>query len=432
MILHDGGSVTDSKNVLQGQRKDSNAFSGAGHQSLSAALNGRNNSLGIIRLVLASAVIFSHAYPLGGYGADPLLAWSNQQESVGGLAVLAFFAISGYLITKSAAGNDVLQYAWHRILRIFPAYWCALVVGALVVAPAVWVAEGNSLRGFIHFGLGSPAAYLAANWRLKIGQYGVYDVFATTTPYGRFVNGSVLNGSIWTLDYEWMCYLIIGALLLLGVVKHARPLVPVVTALFVVLQVVQSTNPAWLATHLPYFADIYRITLPLTFLFGASLAVYSKKIPMADWLGVGCGAIAAVTLFTGGFALVGHPATVYFVLWLAARLPRGLQRIGRDNDYSYGIYVYGFLAEQLIAYLGVYRWGYFPFALLTLALTTACAWCSWHLVEKQALAWKGRGPGRGIRVLVATGAKGSKSMIRRCRRSVPGAADAGRRVLDEV
>jgi len=66
--------------------------------------------------------------------------------------------------------------------------------------------------------------------------------------------------------------------------------------------------------------------------------------------------------------------------------------VGRKNDYSYGIYIYGFLMQQLFASLGYNRWGYLPFSLLSLAAAVACAWLSWHLIERHAMHLKGWTP----------------------------------------
>jgi peptidoglycan/LPS O-acetylase OafA/YrhL len=98
----------------------------------------------------------------------------------------------------------------------------------------------------------------------------------------------------------------------------------------------------------------------------------------------------------GGFDEVGYVLFAYFVLYLAAALPRQVQWIGQKNDYSYGVYLYGWISQQVLAYLGVYRWGYVPFVLLSLVMAGGCAWLSWHLIEKQALKLKSWGPGRGI------------------------------------
>ena len=112
---------------------------------LGDALRGHNNSLGFIRLVLASLVIVDHAFPLGGFGVEPVAGWTIGQTSLGGIAVAGFFAISGYLITKSGLAADILQFLWRRFLRIFPAYWAVLLVTALVIAPIVWWADGHNL-----------------------------------------------------------------------------------------------------------------------------------------------------------------------------------------------------------------------------------------------------------------------------------------------
>jgi peptidoglycan/LPS O-acetylase OafA/YrhL len=82
-------------------------------------------------------------------------------------------------------------------------------------------------------------------------------------------------------------------------------------------------------------------------------------------------------------------------MYLGARLPKQLHWIGAKNDYSYGIYIYGFLVQQVLAYMGCYKLGYFPYVLIALVITFGFAWISWHLVEKRAMALKSRGPGRG-------------------------------------
>ena len=73
-----------------------------------------------------------------------------------------------------------------------------------------------------------------------------------------------------------------------------------------------------------------------------------------------------------------------------------MQWIGQKNDYSYGVYLYGWVMQQVLAFLGVASLGYWPFAILSLIAAFGCAWVSWHLVEKQALRLKSWGPGRGI------------------------------------
>lgn len=365
-------------------------------RSIGEALNGTHNSLGLIRLVLASVVLVDHAFPLGGFGTDPVLAATNNQASLGTLAVAGFFAISGYLIAKSGMSGDVVQFMWRRVLRIFPAYWLVLLVTALIVGPILWLIDG---REFLQYfgGDNGPVQYFLRNFTLTIGTYGIHDLLATTTPYGVQVGSSVFNGSIWTLIYEWNCYLIIAVLVAFGVLRNARVVVPVLAGFFLLMQVVALVDFGAVAQILPRMADPYTISLGLTFLAGSVIAVYSKQIPFDNRLGILSGILLLLTLQYGGFSTLGTAAGAYFVIYLAARLPKAVHWVGAKNDYSYGVYIYGFLVQQVLAYFGVYRLGYVLFVLISFVLALGCAWISWHLVEKRALQLKSWGPGRGWR-----------------------------------
>ena len=363
---------------------------------LAEGLAGRVNSFGLLRLVLASAVIFSHAFYIGGWGHDPFLDVFRGQETIGGVAVLGFFAISGYLIAKSAMTNDPAQFIWRRALRIFPAFWVVLILTALLVGPVFWVLEGNALSTYFTVGQGGPFWYIIGNADLTIRQYGIHDIFAATTPYG-LTAGPVFNGSLWTLSYEWACYLMLWAFILFGVMSRARILITVLAAFLLIVRIAGEVVPGAGAEILPFLGDNIRVSLTLMFLWGSTFAIWSRRIPL-DWrLAVLSVAVVVVTLRYGGFSVLGYPSFAYLLLWLAATLPRQVQWVGAKNDYSYGIYVYGFLIQQITAYFGWYTWGYWPWSLVCLAIAAGCAWLSWHLVEKRAMALKDRGPGRGVR-----------------------------------
>jgi peptidoglycan/LPS O-acetylase OafA/YrhL len=365
--------------------------------TLGEALRGHSNSLGLIRLVLAAVVIFDHAFPLGGYGVDPFFALTHGQASLGSIAVAGFFGISGYLIAKSGMSADVLQFMWRRFLRIYPAYWVVLLVTAFIIAPILWISQGDSLATYFHLAPDGPVHYITANWTLNIGTYGIYDLLADTTPYGRSIHGSAFNGSIWTLIYEWGCYLLIALFVAFGILSRAKVIVPIVTGFLFIAQVIFMTVPAAIPALMPLLNDQYRVLLTLTFMYGACLALYSKRIPFADSLGILSGIVLLYTLRYGGFTLVGTPAGVYFVLYLGARLPKLFQRVGAKNDYSYGVYIYGFVVEQVLAWAGLHKLGYWPYVLISLIISLGMAWLSWHGIEKWAMSLKDWGPGRGWR-----------------------------------
>lgn len=365
--------------------------------SISSALNGSRNSLGLIRLILATSVILSHAFPLSGAGGDPLWQISRGQVSVGSIAVAGFFAISGYLITKSGYSTDVVQFIWRRVLRIFPAFWLVLLVTALLVGPVLWVAQTGRIEGYFTTSEQGPLGYLARNWWLEIGTYGIYDLLQTTTPYGISTDSSAFNGSLWTLIYEWHCYLAVAVLVVFGILRNARIVVPTLAGVLFVLQLVATADITIVGRAVPFLADPHLLNLGFVFACGAVLAVYSREVQFDDRLGILALLVMGCTLFAGGFSTFGMVAGAYFVLYLAARLPASVQWIGRRTDLSYGVYIYGFLVQQVTAYLGWHEWGLVPWILACAVISLGCAWVSWNVVERHAMALKDWGPGRGLR-----------------------------------
>jgi len=182
-----------------------------------------------------------------------------------------------------------------------------------------------------------------------------------------------------------------------GVLKKAKIVVPLITAFLFVAQVASLLlEPGALAGLFPTFGDPWRINFGLVFFVGATIAMYADRIPFDDRLGILAGIASLGLLRFGGFNTVGYITLTYFILYLAARLPAFARRVGAKNDYSYGVYLYGWVVQQVLSFVGVNGWGYVPYVLISLLAAFGCAWLSWHLVEKQALKLKDWGPGRGL------------------------------------
>ncbi|EKR0237830.1 acyltransferase, partial [Shigella flexneri] len=78
----------------------------------------KSNCFDTARLVAAMMVLVSHHYALSGQPEPYLFGF----ESAGGIAVIIFFSISGYLISKSAIRSDsFIDFMAKRARRIFPA-----------------------------------------------------------------------------------------------------------------------------------------------------------------------------------------------------------------------------------------------------------------------------------------------------------------------
>ena len=356
--------------------------------TLGDAFDPRGNSLNLLRLVFATMVLVGHSVGLGGYGSDHL----GDVTTIGELAVFGFFAISGFLIAGSASTSAPRDYLRRRFLRIFPAFWVALAVTASVIAPLIYLLRpplpGCGIDCYLTAEDG-PFGYLWRNATLWIVQPAI-----AGTPADVVLPG-VWNGSLWTLSYEFAAYLILLGLAIVGVLRRPRLLVGLTAAVWLVvtvLTVVPSLNAQVTVLTLPVVMRGSGL-LPL-FLTGACLWVLRGRIPDSGRLALGSAGLALVVFllpigasvpaFTLTSSVVAAPLLVYPVLWLGCHLPG--HRVGRRNDYSYGIYVYAFPIQQALVALGVAAaWGLLGFTALTMVLTLGLAALSWHLIERPAM-----------------------------------------------
>jgi peptidoglycan/LPS O-acetylase OafA/YrhL len=77
---------------------------------------------------------------------------------------------------------------------------------------------------------------------------------------------------------------------------------------------------------------------------------------------------------------------------LALLVPAGAKLTDRMGDLSYGVYIFAFPVQQMLAYVSQGRgWSFGASLALSLLATGGLAFASWHLVEKQALRFKPRG-----------------------------------------
>jgi peptidoglycan/LPS O-acetylase OafA/YrhL len=362
------------------------------------AFNPRSNSIGFLRFALAATVLLNHTLVLGGFAADdPLMYWSHGQISFASMAVDGFFVLSGYLITRSyLSSSSPISYLWRRFIRIFPAFWVCLGFTALVCAPIVLFRDRGTLAGANWFGDESPVSYLLQNALLTVNQWDIWNLLASV-PQARMENtfgvdpGAIaFDRSLWTLRYEWDSYLLVAIAGSLGVLTSAKLRIGVVGwAVFLAANLLAfNFMPGWL-DHLPkgvgihtMFSDLERFRLWFLFALGALMCLYGSRIPMGPVHGLFAASVLVATLEYGGYEVLGRIAFAYLCMWLAVYLPiRGFERRG---DFSYGLYIYGWLAAQMLAVFHVYKLGPVPYMAVTATVALGFAILSWHLVEAPA------------------------------------------------
>ena len=119
-----------------------------------SAFDARDNGITAARLLLALAVVTSHSVSVAGLGPEPLLELTHGRASLGFLAVVAFFSLSGFLLAGSRERTPARIFLRNRGLRILPGYWLALAFSMLVAVPI-----GAAIRG-VPFDLGAIPAWV--------------------------------------------------------------------------------------------------------------------------------------------------------------------------------------------------------------------------------------------------------------------------------
>lgn len=342
---------------------------------------GRDNALGLLRLVFASLVIVSHTPEVadGNRGREPLTRLFGT-VSFGELAVDAFFVISGYLIVLSYINStSVKTYILKRLTRIYPGFVVASLVSLLIVAPIA----GASWAGIM----------ADLPWHLgKIAALQYLEVPDTFQSLGH----TEVNGPIWTIAYEFRCYILVVVLGLVGAYRRPALIAIAAAGMMAVYVAIPSDQLRALAVNLP-LARVWMgwldTTLRLTsiFLVGSLFYLWRAHITLT-----GRGAImAAIGLIASlawhpaaeaGIAIFGGYLIFAFAFW--GRESR-LSAINNADDISYGTYLYGGPIGAILLMIAP-SWPLPVIALLTIGLSMAAGWVSWHAVEKPPIRWMTR------------------------------------------
>lgn len=348
-----------------------------------SSVDSRQNNIDFLRLGFALMVVFAHSFVVTGGGADPFGLLTRGQATGGTIAVDAFFILSGFLIAGSYdRSSSVFSFLKKRIVRIYPAFLVVTLVAALCVVPLA----GGQLEG--RGALGKTALVIASIVRLKdIETLGTF----ATNPYPH-----VVNASLWTVSYEFVCYLGVA---LLGVTMflHRRRTIAALFGASLVVSLLfahfQWQSPHTLETALFGYPQAWARFIPM-YLAGVVFYLYRDRIRLHRWgaiLSVFAMATACVIPlgYTLLFPIFGSYLLMYIAYW--ERLP--LYRIMRFGDLSYGTYLYAFPIQQLLMQQSVQHFAQHfgirnsPLRLFAIAtpLVLIAAAMSWHFVEHPSL-----------------------------------------------
>jgi peptidoglycan/LPS O-acetylase OafA/YrhL len=359
------------------------------------------NSFGLLRVSMAFGVLLAHSWPLGFALPNAGDSLTAHQTDIGTLSLDGLVIVSGFLVTDSGLRFSLREYVWRRFIRIFPGLWTSLVVIALVIAPLVAIYENGNLSGFWTHHDG-PFSYIKANALASMDQFSISGLLSGT-PYGHAGGGpSAFQGSLWSLRYEFGCYVVI-AILIATAAQRRWPRTVLVMAGVAYLLVLRDVFSASTWTIRPpdngaigpiplvgSFAYTWTLYFGFVFLLGSAMRLYLHRVRMHRVLAAVAVLLIVMTMWRGGWLAIGLPAFAYLVIYLAVALPAPSTRLGRTRDYSFGLLLYGFTIQQVVALVGGARWGVPTYFLLSAVGTLACAVLSWHLVERPAMKLKDR------------------------------------------
>jgi peptidoglycan/LPS O-acetylase OafA/YrhL len=337
----------------------------------------RGNNFDFIRLMLAILVILSHSYALGTGSErnEPINLITRGQTTSGGLAVDSFFILSGFLITQSwQRSRSIWSYLRKRVARIYPAFIVAMALCLFVVCP-----------------LSNPKGWSILDSRVIV-DYFVHTANLDGTPVEGTFSSNVypgeVNGSIWSIRFEFWCYIGLAALGMLGMLKRPRPtLLLFLTFIFIHLGFdLTHWNPGFkIVGRILGWPLLWARVLPL-FMAGVMYAVWEPRMPLhGRWAAAALLMLAIGTLIPHGWTVLFPVAGAYFLFWLSQTPLLPMNHFGRYGDFSYGTYLYAFPIQQMLV-LG--NGGAMdPRLLFSVAtpISLLAGFASWYLIERHFL-----------------------------------------------
>jgi peptidoglycan/LPS O-acetylase OafA/YrhL len=333
-----------------------------------AEIGGQSSGFNYLRLALATSVLICHSIAINGFavGQPAYVLTQGYGRIFHDILMPMFFALGGYLVAGSLdRSRSLITFVGLRVLRIFPALWCDILISALIFGPLfstlplhsyfhdhLFLSYLGNLFGWVHYRL--PGVFL--------GNY-----------------SDTVNGQLWSVPYELFCYTLLAFLGLVGLYRRRF--------LFLLSAIVVQVAIAF-HYHAIHHEIVFRHILVPCFLAGGSIHLYRHQVRLSLPLFLLCVASTVIALAIDGelIVLLAGPIT-YMTIYLGLLNPSRNFLI-TSGDYSYGMYIYGLPLQQAL-------WAGLPFArsevgnlILALPLTFLLSFLSWHLVEKRALAHK--------------------------------------------
>ncbi|HEY5524523.1 MAG TPA: acyltransferase [Clostridium sp.] len=332
-----------------------------------------HNIFNLIRFILAVSVIYSHS-PMLINGSQDLMQKLTGVD-IGEIAVDSFLVISGFLIIQSLINsNKVSTYMRKRFCRISPGLFVTLILCAFVLGP---ILTKLNLKDYFSFSAkNNPYQFFAT--------YFTFDLVGSSTKYSFirdvFSNNpqKTINGSLWSLRFEFLGYLILP--IIYSCFKKKRIYALIATIFLAVLEFFQLSF-----RNIPgEFLFSYNITLIIRcgfyFMMGGVFYLYKDKIKIHP-----CTIALLLLLFIPAAFLGIYKYAVmimlpYIVIGLGILVRKDPSK--KYGDFSYGIYIYAYPIQQILIYLFKNKLNVSSLFFTSFLITLVLAILSYKFIEK--------------------------------------------------
>ena len=267
----------------------------------------RNHQFDLLRIIFATLVLLSHAPEItdGNVSRELFHRFTRAPMTFGTVGVDGFFLLSGYLIVQSWLANpELLNFLRKRVLRIVPGYLVAVVLSTLAV--------GLLAPGVSHFFRGLDVHFVRS---VALLSSPITPPVFPGRPY------AMVNGAMYTIAYEFRCYLLVALLGLCGLLR--RPIFVMAITLLLLFSLLYAAP--FERMHWPRHVEaligqpIYVFRLTAVYLTGCCFYLFRGRIAFRPQF-----ALAATILMIACFVFA--PSRGELAMVLCARLPDVLPR----------------------------------------------------------------------------------------------------------
>lgn len=333
----------------------------------------RGNNFNLLRFTAAWFVFAGHQAII--MGIDPPRFAGFRLHDIG---VDILFLIGGYLISKSWSSDPhPVRYAVKRFFRLWIPFAVMILIFTFVTGPLL------SELG--------PAGYFNSWYGIYLKNLRLFVVYAQPGVFTKLPYPNVTNGSLWTMPVEAAFYVLTP--FLLGRNRNPEKMLRITAAVTAVICAADLIIRAFFPDLFVVFYGTDLVSSLHLLVFYLIGTLYAQKNARVSKNPQTAAVLLAVQIAVQFFAkpiryLLLFLTLPELVFSFALAPDAKFGAFGKRYELSYGIYLYGFIFQQLV--MQIAQWFHFPksypvMLLLAAAPTVAAAFFSCILVEQPSM-----------------------------------------------